>query len=450
MSWLRAPWMEQRRWLLGLALLDTVLLTSTYNYLFWLRFGRYAGITGSISTLALIWLGLSYLLGRYSKDHRSGNGKSILWITSITTTIVMVLAWLGIAKDPRSLPDFMLPLLGSTATLSAIAQWFLNQKASQTRNWILILTDKEKLLLEESMKEEEKNRHCLNRIVYVDATEALKTFARSKKSYEIAISSKVKLTDEEIEELLKLRSRGSRVLDIVSWHELTFQSVSPGLLSSRWLLLAEGFQLRPNSVGWRVKRLVDIVLSSTLLITCSPIIAAAAFLIMLEDGRPVFYSQRRTGLYGEAFQIWKLRSMRKDAEAGGIQWSKANDRRITKIGYWLRRLRFDEMPQLINVLIGDMSLIGPRPERPEIEIMLEDQIPHYRIRHWIRPGISGWAQVSCPYGASISDSREKLSYDIYYMRNYSISLDILILLKTVRLIAMAKGSEPRRELDQND
>ncbi len=136
--------------------------------------------------------------------------------------------------------------------------------------------------------------------------------------------------------------------------------------------------------------------------------------------------------------------MRKDAEANGIQWAMSGDRRITKIGYWLRRLRFDEIPQLVNVLIGDMSLIGPRPERPEIEAILEDEIPHYRIRHWIRPGISGWAQVSCPYGASISYRLEKLSYDVYYMRNYSISLDILILLKTIRMIAMAKGSEPRR------
>jgi lipopolysaccharide/colanic/teichoic acid biosynthesis glycosyltransferase len=166
-------------------------------------------------------------------------------------------------------------------------------------------------------------------------------------------------------------------------------------------------------------------------------------IIKLEDGGPVLYSQIRTGLYGQPFRIWKLRSMRKESEAQGVQWASRRDPRITRVGGCLRRLRLDELPQLVNVIMGDMSLIGPRPERPEFENNLEQLIPHYRIRHWIRPGLSGWAQVCFTYGASVDDSRTKLSFDLYYLRNFSLGLDGLILLKTIRLVARAEGALPQ-------
>jgi lipopolysaccharide/colanic/teichoic acid biosynthesis glycosyltransferase len=135
--------------------------------------------------------------------------------------------------------------------------------------------------------------------------------------------------------------------------------------------------------------------------------------------------------------------MQARSERNGAQWATQGDPRITRVGHWLRRLRLDELPQLINVIKGDMSLIGPRPERPELETRLEQSIPHYRVRHWIRPGLSGWSQVSFPYGASTIDSRIKLSFDLYYLRNFSVALDILILLKTIRLVAKAEGAIPR-------
>jgi lipopolysaccharide/colanic/teichoic acid biosynthesis glycosyltransferase len=147
-------------------------------------------------------------------------------------------------------------------------------------------------------------------------------------------------------------------------------------------------------------------------------------------------------MYGEPIQIRKLRSMRTDAEVRGARWAQLGDPRITRIGRVLRQLRIDELPQLLSVLRGEMSLIGPRPERPELEQSLETGIPHYRVRHWVRPGLSGWAQVCYPYGASLADSRNKLSYDLYYLRNASLALDVLILLKTIRLIALGAGSQP--------
>jgi lipopolysaccharide/colanic/teichoic acid biosynthesis glycosyltransferase len=185
------------------------------------------------------------------------------------------------------------------------------------------------------------------------------------------------------------------------------------------------------------------VIAASLLVLTSPLLLACGILIKLEDGGPILYHQVRTGLYGQPFRIWKLRSMHRDAEREGARWASQRDPRITRMGRWLRLLRIDELPQLINVLAGDMSLIGPRPERPELELNLEQAIPHYRMRHSARPGLSGWAQVCFSYGASESDSRIKLSYDLYYLRNFSLALDALIVLKTIRLIARAEGATPR-------
>jgi lipopolysaccharide/colanic/teichoic acid biosynthesis glycosyltransferase len=226
------------------------------------------------------------------------------------------------------------------------------------------------------------------------------------------------------------------------WAERYLQRVPPELFTSRWLVQAEGFELQPGRLGWRIKRLGDLVVALVLLLLASPLIALAGVLIRLEDGGPVFYSQERTGLFGKIIRIWKLRTMHTKAEAVGAQWAKRDDPRITKIGAWLRRTRIDELPQLVAVLKGEMSLIGPRPERPEIELDLEERIPHYRSRHWVRPGLSGWAQVCYPYGASIDDSRKKLSYDIFYLRNANLFLEAFILIKTIRLVFRAEGALP--------
>lgn len=179
-----------------------------------------------------------------------------------------------------------------------------------------------------------------------------------------------------------------------------------------------------------------------MLVITLPLTLIAALLIWLEDRQSVFYSQERSGLGGEPFLIWKLRSMRVDAEKSGPQWVRQQDQRITRIGALLRLTRLDELPQLWAVVTGDMSLIGPRPERPHFEEELEQKISHYRLRHSIRPGLSGWAQVNYPYGASIEDAANKLSYDLYYMRNFSIWLDLLVMIKPVRLVFNAGGAVP--------
>ena len=247
------------------------------------------------------------------------------------------------------------------------------------------------------------------------------------------------LTSEQQQHLLWLQAEGRLVLSALGWSEQVLQRFPPDLLQPADLLRGE-FAAPHGSLQKRLKRLGDVLVSGVLLLLTAPLQLLAALLIWLEDRGPVFYGQLRSGLDGAPFKVWKLRSMRVDAEASGAQWSVRGDPRITRIGQLLRVTRLDELPQLWAVLQGQMSLIGPRPERPEIEAELEQQIPHYRLRHLIRPGLSGWAQVNYPYGASVEDAANKLSYDLYYLRNFSFWLDLLILVKTMRLVFNANGS----------
>jgi len=206
-----------------------------------------------------------------------------------------------------------------------------------------------------------------------------------------------------------------------------------------WLIYGDGF--RQN--WWRsfVKRTFDIVVSGTLLILAAPVIALAALLIALEDDGPIIYRQDRLGYRGRHFTLYKVRSMSKDAEKDGRPtWAAKNDTRVTRVGRWLRRTRIDELPQLVNVLKGEMSFVGPRPERPEFVAMLTEQIPYYAVRHSVKPGLTGWAQVRYSYGATVEQAVRKLEYDLYYVKNHTLLLDLVILLETVRVVLLAEGA----------
>ena len=440
MRW-QAPWLSGRKALLGLALLDALVITGAYNALFKYQFDRWAGVTGSVITLIGIWLTLSYLLGRYSRTENKKQLTSIAFVAFTVCIITMGAAWVGLAKDPRALPQFTLPLLAITTALSALAERGVQGHMRQSSMWLLIASHEEaKILLHEIEQKRSLSRFKLH--VCHDSETAKDRLTQPSQLDGIVVGEQLNLSDGLIQELLQQRNRGQTVLQLMDWCEITLQRIPPELLSSRWLLLSDGFHLRPGRWGWRLKRFGDLATATALLTICFPLMAICALLIKLDDAGPVFYSQIRTGLYGHPFRIWKLRSMQTRSERNGAQWTTQGDPRITRVGQWLRRLRLDELPQLINVIKGDMSLIGPRPERPELETGLEQSIPHYRVRHWIRPGLSGWSQVSFPYGASTEDSRIKLSFDLYYLRNFSLALDILILLKTIRLVAKAEGAIP--------
>jgi len=188
------------------------------------------------------------------------------------------------------------------------------------------------------------------------------------------------------------------------------------------------------------KRLMDIVLSIGLLFVLFPLLIVVGIVIKLESRGPVFYRQERVGLNGRRFKVIKFRSMVSDAEKQGAIWASKNDSRVTRVGTFIRKTRIDEIPQAINVLLGEMSFVGPRPERPEFVDLLEKEIPFYQDRHTVKPGITGWAQVEFEYGASVEDARIKHTYDLYYIKNFSVIFDLVILLKTVRVTLFGIGS----------
>jgi sugar transferase (PEP-CTERM system associated) len=241
-------------------------------------------------------------------------------------------------------------------------------------------------------------------------------------------------------DLLRIKTTGVPVNDFSSFLERETGRVDLDSLNPSWLIFSDGFSSgrRLSAAG---KRLFDVVVSLAILILCAPLIALAALAVKLETRGPAFFRQRRVGLYGQPFDIVKIRSMREDAEVGGqAVWAQKDDPRVTRVGAIIRKLRIDELPQAWTVLTGRMSLVGPRPERPQFVADLEARLPYYAERHVVKPGITGWAQINFPYGASVEDARQKLEYDLYYAKNYTPFLDILILLQTARVILFPEGA----------
>jgi sugar transferase (PEP-CTERM system associated) len=209
-------------------------------------------------------------------------------------------------------------------------------------------------------------------------------------------------------------------------------------LRPSWLIFSDGF--RASRLTRQTKRAFDLVLASIGLLVGAPLMLLTAVAVWLESGGPVLYRQERVGCNGSVFTLYKFRSMRPDAEQGTPVWAEAVDHRVTRVGRFIRRIRLDELPQLWNVLRGDMSFVGPRPERPFFVAQLAERIPFYEQRHAVRPGITGWAQVKYRYGASMEDALEKLRYDLYYVKHLSLAFDLTILFDTVKVVLFAKGA----------
>lgn len=243
-----------------------------------------------------------------------------------------------------------------------------------------------------------------------------------------------------LKDLLRIKTTGVHVNEISTFLERETGRVDLDSVNPSWLIFSDGFS-SGRMFSSAFKRLFDIAASLILLILTLPLILIAAIAVKLDSKGPAFYRQRRVGLYNQGFDIIKLRSMRSDAEvAGTAVWAEKNDPRVTRIGRIIRKIRVDELPQCWSVLKGEMSFVGPRPERPQFVEDLEGQLPYYAERHMVKPGITGWAQINYPYGASIEDSRQKLEYDLYYAKNYSPFLDLLILLQTIRVVIWPEGA----------
>jgi sugar transferase (PEP-CTERM system associated) len=273
----------------------------------------------------------------------------------------------------------------------------------------------------------------------VDVKDQLDHFARENRIREIVVALDERRGTLPIADLLDCRFVGIEVTEAADFVERETGRVDLDTVSPSWLIFGRGF--RQGRVRRAGKRAFDIAFSLAFLVFVLPVLLIVALAIKLDSPGPVFYRQERVGLGGRTFSVLKFRSMSIDAESDGqARWATQLDRRVTRVGAVIRKTRLDEFPQVLNVLRGDMSFVGPRPERPVFVETLSQAIPYYGERHRVKPGITGWAQIRYPYGASVEDAKEKLKYDLYYMKNQSLFLDLLILLKTMRVVLWSEGA----------
>jgi sugar transferase (PEP-CTERM system associated) len=269
--------------------------------------------------------------------------------------------------------------------------------------------------------------------------EGLADLASAYSIERIVVALEEKRNNFPTQELLKCRVNGIEVIDGNSFYEMLTGKLVVKAINPSWLIFSEGF--RKSRTRRVMKRLADLLLASIMLLTFLPLIAVIALLIKIDSKGPVIFSQDRVGQNGKIYRMHKFRSMVEDAEKmSGPVWALAGDKRITRVGKIIRKLRMDELPQLWNILKGEMSFVGPRPEREHFVKELAELIPYYRERHTVKPGLSGWAQVSYPYGASVDDAVEKLNYDLFYIKNMSFFMDLMIVLRTIKIVLFRKGS----------
>ncbi|HKQ83320.1 MAG TPA: TIGR03013 family XrtA/PEP-CTERM system glycosyltransferase [Steroidobacteraceae bacterium] len=275
----------------------------------------------------------------------------------------------------------------------------------------------------------------------IKGTTDLLAICRKEEVDEIVVAMDDRRRSFPMMHLLECRLEGLEITELVSFLERETGKVRLDVLNPSWMIFSEGF--RQGRINTVLERMFDIVASFLLVLITLPVMLLTAIAIKLEDGprSAIFYRQTRVGQYGRPFRLMKFRSMREDAERDGApQWAQKNDSRVTKVGSFIRMTRIDELPQILSVLRGEMSFVGPRPERPEFVAHLNERIPYYRERHSIKPGITGWAQLCYPYGSSEQDAAEKLQYDLFYVKNHSLLFYLAILVQTVEVIVWGKGA----------
>ncbi|HEY7808108.1 MAG TPA: TIGR03013 family XrtA/PEP-CTERM system glycosyltransferase [Croceibacterium sp.] len=282
-------------------------------------------------------------------------------------------------------------------------------------------------------------QQAIERAVPRAAIADLSDYVRDLGATEVVLALEERRNALPLKDLLRIKTAGVHVNDFSSFLERETGRVDLDTLNPSWLIFSDGFS-SGRMLSSAAKRVFDVLASGIVLLLTFPVIALFALLVKLDSHGPAFFRQRRIGLYGVPFELIKLRSMRSDAERDGAKWAEKDDPRVTRVGRFIRKVRIDELPQAWSVLAGRMSFVGPRPEVPAFVEDLDDKLPFYAERHMVKPGITGWAQINYPYGASIEDARAKLEYDLYYAKNYTPFLDILILLQTLRVILWPEGA----------
>ena len=454
---LNIPWIISRRRILLAITIDLILNIYFYSKGYLFVFKTFPNFIVTIS-LSIFWIISSYIIGRYMVcrylnfvEVIKAFSKSIfifftcnliyLFINIFNEIIILLMSKENnniLFQKEQTIFFFKITLLISC--ISWIFQYFIsvitNNLYKNKKNWLFYGK-------EAAFNDFKKEVHIKFRNFIFQRIDS--SFDIKKLEFEVVegiiLENNDDITPKNLEQILFFKSRGIAVLNSLKWCELFLHRIPPYLIKQKYQII-DKFDFFDNSYKVRIKRIGDLFISLLLLIITLPVSILICIFIYYEDKGPIFYSQIRTGFKGEEIRIYKFRSMVTDAERYGAQWSSKEDKRVTKVGKIIRATRLDELPQLLSVVEGKMSLIGPRPERPEIEESLLKEIPFYKYRNVIKPGISGWAQVNYPYGASLEDTINKLSYDIYYISHVSFLLDLLILFKTIKIVFNARGSLP--------
>jgi len=373
--------------------------------------------------IACLGLAVSYYL---VPDLEFGRGIAALAAPLI---FVMTLSWrLLLSQSPHALgaPEHML-IMGTGPTGISLARVILSRPELQLK--VVGFLDE---------KGEDIGKSLVNPGI-IGATEEAEAIVKKEKIDHVVLSLLERRGRMPVRQLLHLKFAGVKVDDAHTFYERMTGRIILERLSPSWLILSDGFR-KSALLEW-AKRAIDIVVSLLAVILCFPLFIIVGIAIWLETGSPILFRQERTGLRGRTFQMVKFRSMKNNAEAAGPQWAAQDDHRITRVGRWIRKYRIDELPQFFNVLRGEMSLVGPRPERPEFVSLLEEQIPFFGFRHSVRPGITGWAQVKYQYGSSVEEIKTKLEHDLFYIKHLSIMLDLAVLFETAKVMLTGRGAK---------
>lgn len=432
---------------LGLLLLDVFCLIGVIGaVLIWRLDVPFSVLLGSpgllfIATTCLLSL---YVFGAYdlSAALRPRTLFLRLSVALAATLIVAVLVNYLFAKERAGLFGrgvFLggLVAFGVTAFLLRLALLSGLRKAARRERWLFLVEPQRFEILRQELASILRADSYEISAVGDGSPVRLEELMRSRDACVFQASSRILSVYGD--ELIHLRFGGVPVIPLVDFYETSFRKIPVDLLETEWFARSPGFGFFQSPLTQKMKRLIDVFGALILLPVFAPFMILTAIAVRLESPGAALYRQVRTGRNGGTFVIYKFRSMRMDAEKNGPQWAGKTDARITRVGRFIRKVRFDELPQLFNVLKGEMSFVGPRPERPEFNESLAKQIPFYEFRHLVNPGLTGWAQILYPYGASVEDSKRKLEYDLFYVKNGGLILDLKILLKTIRVVVFAGG-----------
>lgn len=447
---LNIPWINNRRKIIFRIFIDLFLFNIGLIYSFKNDINSLNFIF--LSNIIFIWILLSYVVGRYLYDFEINIISLLKYFiyTGYSLSFTYGLFFLEYFLFNEYLSSLSLYFLIKRIFLLASISYglqiayslFSNSNKSRKSKTIFIGSEENFKILEKLTKDNKFGKPDFGNIDIYNKSNLLNN--NILKNYSsIIIDDEKYLSLKIFDILINSLNKGIKIVNKLDWFEFTQQKIPLDFIKTSDFLTSK-ISDPSFTLQLRIKRVFDIFFGIILLVSTTPLLIFIGIFIKIEDGGPIFYSQWRSGLGSKPFKIIKIRTMKINAEENGPQWSSRNDYRITIIGKFLRRMRIDELPQIISVIKGDMSLIGPRPERPIIEKEIKDKIDFYNLKFLIKPGLSGWAQVNYPYGASLEDSKNKLTFDIYYIKNFSIWLDLLIFFKTIKLVIKASGSVPKK------